>query len=107
MMVKSKNNINHRVKEIFKGKNYYGTDFDIHGFAHLRDENNPVGKYYINKKHLCVNYNEIVSYFIGGLIFSGGTVNQAPLDLTSVLESLVGAMILLAIVNLVRRGSVL
>lgn len=48
----------------------------------------------------------IVGAFIGGLIFSGGTINNAGLTLTSFLVSLVGAVILLAIVNLVRRGSV-
>ena len=48
----------------------------------------------------------IVGAFIGGLIFSGGTINQAPLDVTSFLVSLLGAVILLAIVNLVRRGAV-
>jgi uncharacterized membrane protein YeaQ/YmgE (transglycosylase-associated protein family) len=48
----------------------------------------------------------IVGAFIGGLIFSGGSINHAPLTLTSFLVSLVGALILLAIVNLVRRGSI-
>jgi len=48
----------------------------------------------------------IVGAFIGGLIFSGGTINSAPLNITSFLVSLVGAVILLAIVNLFRRGSV-
>lgn len=48
----------------------------------------------------------IVGAFLGGLIFSGGTINNAPLDLTSILVSLLGAVILLAIVNLVRRGRV-
>ncbi len=48
----------------------------------------------------------IVGAFIGGLIFSGGSINNAGLTLTSFLVSLVGAVILLAIVNLVRRGSV-
>ena len=48
----------------------------------------------------------IVGAFIGGLIFSGGSINNAGLTLTSFLVSLVGAIILLAIVNLVRRGSV-
>ncbi|MGD9810946.1 MAG: GlsB/YeaQ/YmgE family stress response membrane protein [Sphingobium sp.] len=47
----------------------------------------------------------IVGAFIGGLIFAGGTINQA-ITLPSVLVSLVGAVILLAIVNLVRRGTV-
>lgn len=48
----------------------------------------------------------IVGAFLGGLIFAGGNINNAPLTLTSFLVSLVGAVILLAIVNLVRRGSV-
>lgn len=48
----------------------------------------------------------IVGAFIAGLIFSGGTINNAPLTLYSFLSSLAGAIILLAIVNLVRRGSV-
>jgi uncharacterized membrane protein YeaQ/YmgE (transglycosylase-associated protein family) len=47
----------------------------------------------------------IVGAFIGGLILGRGTINQTPLDLTSFLVSLVGAIILLAVVNLVRRGS--
>jgi uncharacterized membrane protein YeaQ/YmgE (transglycosylase-associated protein family) len=49
----------------------------------------------------------IVGAFIAGLIFNGGTINNsAPLDVSSFLVSLVGAVILLAIVNLVRRGRV-
>ncbi len=49
----------------------------------------------------------IVGAFLGGLIFSGGTINtSSPLNLTSFLVSLVGAVILLAVVNLVRRGTV-
>ena len=48
----------------------------------------------------------IVGAFIGGLILSGGSINSAPLTLTSFIVSLLGAIILLAIVNLVRRGSV-
>ncbi|RJG54319.1 GlsB/YeaQ/YmgE family stress response membrane protein [Sphingobium terrigena] len=48
----------------------------------------------------------IVGAFIGGMIFSGGSINNAGLTLYSFLVSLVGAIILLAIVNLVRRGSV-
>jgi uncharacterized membrane protein YeaQ/YmgE (transglycosylase-associated protein family) len=48
----------------------------------------------------------IVGAVIAGLIFGGGTINQDPLDLTSILWSLLGAVILLAIVNLIRRGSV-
>lgn len=48
----------------------------------------------------------IVGAFIGGLVFSGGNINNAPLTITTFLVSLIGAVILLAIVNLVRRGSV-
>jgi uncharacterized membrane protein YeaQ/YmgE (transglycosylase-associated protein family) len=48
----------------------------------------------------------IVGAFIGGLIVSGGSINDAPLNLTSFLVSLLGAIILLAIVNLFRRGRV-
>ena len=48
----------------------------------------------------------IVGAFIGGLIITGGSINNAPLNLTTFLVSLLGAVILLAIVNLVRRGRV-
>ncbi len=47
----------------------------------------------------------IVGAFIGGLIFSGGTINQN-ISVTSFIVSLIGAIILLAIVNLFRRGSI-
>ena len=47
----------------------------------------------------------IVGAFIGGLVFSHGNINDAPLSVTAFLVSLVGAIILLAIVNLFRRGS--
>ncbi|MBA3897435.1 MAG: GlsB/YeaQ/YmgE family stress response membrane protein [Sphingomonadaceae bacterium] len=48
----------------------------------------------------------IVGAFIGGLILSGGSINNQGLTLYSFLVSLLGAVVLLAIVNLVRRGSV-
>lgn len=48
----------------------------------------------------------IIGSFIGGLIFARGDINNAPLTIMTFLVSLVGAIILLAIVNLVRRGSV-
>lgn len=48
----------------------------------------------------------IVGAFIAGLIFSGGSLNNQPLTIYTFLTSLLGAVILLAIVNLVRRGSV-
>ena len=47
----------------------------------------------------------IVGAFIGGLIFSGGSINQ-DINITSFIISLLGAIILLAIVNLFRRGSI-
>jgi uncharacterized membrane protein YeaQ/YmgE (transglycosylase-associated protein family) len=49
----------------------------------------------------------IIGAVIAGLIFGGGNINNSnPLDLTNILWSLLGAIILLAIVNLIRRGSV-
>ncbi|MBB3360390.1 putative membrane protein YeaQ/YmgE (transglycosylase-associated protein family) [Novosphingobium sp. 1529] len=47
----------------------------------------------------------IVGSFIGGLIFAKGDINNAPLTVTTFLVSLAGAIVLLAIVNLIRRGS--
>lgn len=47
----------------------------------------------------------IIGAFIGGLLISGGSINQG-ITLYSFLVSLLGAIILLAIVNLIRRGSV-
>ena len=47
----------------------------------------------------------IVGAFVGGLIFSGGSINDG-VTTYSFLVSLVGAVILLAIVNLVQRGRV-
>ena len=48
----------------------------------------------------------IVGAFIGGLIINGGNFGNAGLTIQSFLVSLLGAVILLAIVNLIRRGSV-
>lgn len=48
----------------------------------------------------------IVGAFLAGLIFNGFTINQEPLNLTAFLVSLVGAIVLLGIVNLFRRGTV-
>ena len=47
----------------------------------------------------------IVGAFLGGLVFGRGNINNSGLTVTTFLVSLVGAIILLAIVNLVRRGS--
>lgn len=48
----------------------------------------------------------VVGAFIGGLLFTGGSINNAPLTIYSFLVSLLGAVVLLAIVNLFRRGRV-
>ncbi len=49
----------------------------------------------------------IVGAFLGGLVFSGGDLAAArPDDITSFLIALLGAVVLLAIVNLVRRRSI-
>ncbi len=47
----------------------------------------------------------IVGAFLAGLLLGGGSINEA-ITLESVLYSLLGAIVLLAIVNLIRRGSV-
>jgi len=47
----------------------------------------------------------IVGAFLGGLIMGRGTINNGGLTVTTFLVSLLGAVVLLAIVNLVRRGS--
>ena len=50
----------------------------------------------------------IVGALIGGWLISpllgGGTINQGDFSVMGLLSSLIGAIILLAIVNLVRRG---
>jgi uncharacterized membrane protein YeaQ/YmgE (transglycosylase-associated protein family) len=47
----------------------------------------------------------IVGAFIGGLLF-GGSINNGAITPMTFLVSLLGAIVLLAIVNLVRRGAV-
>ena len=47
----------------------------------------------------------IVGAFLAGLLLGGGSINQG-ITLESFLYSLLGAVILLAVVNLVRRGRV-
>jgi uncharacterized membrane protein YeaQ/YmgE (transglycosylase-associated protein family) len=47
----------------------------------------------------------IVGAFLAGLILGGGSINEG-ITLESFLYSLLGAIVLLAIVNLIRRGSV-
>jgi uncharacterized membrane protein YeaQ/YmgE (transglycosylase-associated protein family) len=48
----------------------------------------------------------IVGAFIAGLLFGGGTSLNNAVTIETFLYSLIGAVILLAIVNLVRRGTV-
>ena len=48
----------------------------------------------------------IVGALIGGFLFGYNTINQNAFDVTALLISLVGAVVLLALVNLVRRGAV-
>lgn len=47
----------------------------------------------------------IVGAFLAGLIVGGGTIND-DINIMSILWSFLGAVVLLAIVNLFRRGSV-
>lgn len=47
----------------------------------------------------------IVGAFIGGIIFNHN-MNSGDFSLVALIEAFIGAVILLAIVNLVRRGSV-
>jgi uncharacterized membrane protein YeaQ/YmgE (transglycosylase-associated protein family) len=50
----------------------------------------------------------VIGAFLGGLIISpfvgAGTINQGDFSVMSLLVSLIGAVVLLAIVNLFRRG---
>ena len=48
----------------------------------------------------------VVGAVIAGLLFGGGASTNQVITLTSILLSLVGAIALLAVVNLFRRGTV-
>jgi uncharacterized membrane protein YeaQ/YmgE (transglycosylase-associated protein family) len=52
----------------------------------------------------------IIGALLGGFLFSSlfgqPTINESPLDLGAILVSLLGAIVLLGIVNLFRRGTV-
>ena len=48
----------------------------------------------------------IVGAMIGGFLFGYNTINQNAFDVTALLISLIGAVVLLALVNLIRRGAV-
>jgi uncharacterized membrane protein YeaQ/YmgE (transglycosylase-associated protein family) len=46
----------------------------------------------------------VVGSFIGGLLLGEGTIGAWPPDWSGLLGALVGAIILLGIINLIRRG---
>lgn len=46
------------------------------------------------------------SFLLGGLFGASGNIMNSPLDLGTLLAAFVGALVLLAIVNLFRRGAV-
>jgi uncharacterized membrane protein YeaQ/YmgE (transglycosylase-associated protein family) len=48
----------------------------------------------------------IIGAAIGGLLFGANTINSGVFSLSALLVSFVGALILLGVVSLVRRGSV-
>lgn len=48
----------------------------------------------------------IIGAIIGGFLLGGPTINSNALNLTAIVVSFVGAVVLLAIVNLVMRGRV-
>jgi uncharacterized membrane protein YeaQ/YmgE (transglycosylase-associated protein family) len=53
----------------------------------------------------------VVGAFLGGLIFSmaglgGANINDSAFNLSSLVVSFIGAVVLLGIINLARRGSV-
>ena len=48
----------------------------------------------------------IVGALIAGFLFGYNTINQNAFDVTALLISLIGAVVLLALVNLIRRGAV-
>jgi len=48
----------------------------------------------------------IVGAFLAGLVISGGSINNSGFDARSLIASFLGAVVLLGIVNLIRRGSV-
>jgi uncharacterized membrane protein YeaQ/YmgE (transglycosylase-associated protein family) len=48
----------------------------------------------------------VIGAMIGGFLFGSSTINQNVFNVNALLVSLVGAVVLLAIVNLVQRGRV-
>jgi uncharacterized membrane protein YeaQ/YmgE (transglycosylase-associated protein family) len=48
----------------------------------------------------------IIGAMIGGFLLGGPTINQSALNITALVVSFIGAVVLLAIVNLFTRGRV-
>jgi uncharacterized membrane protein YeaQ/YmgE (transglycosylase-associated protein family) len=48
----------------------------------------------------------IAGAFVAGLLFGGTTINQGNFSTTAIVASLIGALVLLGVVNLFRRGTV-
>ncbi len=48
----------------------------------------------------------VIGALIGGFLFGSSTINQNVFNINALLVSLVGAVVLLAVVNLVQRGRV-
>jgi uncharacterized membrane protein YeaQ/YmgE (transglycosylase-associated protein family) len=46
----------------------------------------------------------IVGSAVGGMVFARGDINNSPLTVSTFVVSLIGAILLLAVVNLLRRG---
>jgi uncharacterized membrane protein YeaQ/YmgE (transglycosylase-associated protein family) len=49
---------------------------------------------------------DIIGAMIGGIVFGSSTINQNVFNVNALLVSLVGAVVLLAVVNLIRQGAV-
>ena len=47
----------------------------------------------------------VVGALLGGFLFGARTINSGGFDLTALVVSFIGAVILLGVVNLVRRGT--
>lgn len=47
----------------------------------------------------------VIGAFIGGVLFAHGDINNSPLTVGTFAVSVIGAVILLGLVNLFRRGS--
>ena len=47
----------------------------------------------------------VVGSFIGGVLFAHGDINDSPLTVGTFSVSVIGAVVLLGLVNLLRRGS--